>query len=74
MRNFRDIIDAWPSRSAFADDIGSSQQAVTNMVARDSIPSRYWVAIVHQAEARGITGVTFDLLAKIAAGSTEAAA
>ena len=62
MLNVRDIFDHWPSRAALADDIGVTPQAITNMIARNSIPSRYWQRIIAAAARRSISGVTFESL------------
>lgn len=63
MNTFQQIIDLWPSRVAFADDIGVSPQAVTNMVTRDSVPARYWIKMVGAADRRCIAGINLTTLA-----------
>ncbi|NVM42807.1 hypothetical protein HWX16_22150 [Ochrobactrum intermedium] len=67
MNAFLTIIDLWPTRSALAEDIGRSPQAVTNMIARGNIPSCYWKRMVLRAAERGIAGVTYERLAEAAA-------
>ena len=66
MNSFRDIIAAWPTRSAFALDIGSTPQGVTNMLARDNIPARYWATIVDAANKWQIGEISLELLASLA--------
>lgn len=73
MTNFQNIIDLWPSRIAFAEDIGVSPQAVTNMVTRDSVPARYWIKMVNSADRRCIGGINLATLA-IAASKSESSA
>lgn len=66
MRTFKDIIKLWPSKAAFAADIGTSPQAVTNMIGRKSVPARYWTLATAAAARRGITGATLDAFAEAA--------
>ena len=69
MKNFRDIIDLWPSRTDFANDIGVSVQSATNMRTRNSIPAKYWVMLCDRAKVRDLHGVTPALLAALASES-----
>lgn len=62
MLSFSDMIRRWPSRTAFAADIGLSIQSATNMVKRNSVSSKYWAQMVLGAQERGIEGVTFAAL------------
>jgi hypothetical protein len=43
---FRDVIDAWPSRRDFADDIGVTLARVHKMHEKDAIRGVYFAAIV----------------------------
>lgn len=47
---FRDVIDAWPSRIAFANAIGASKSAVDKMYENDSIRGVYFYDIVRAAK------------------------
>lgn len=60
------IIKAFGGPSALARLLAVSPQAVTNMRARNSIPSEYWARLVQAAATREIEGITFEALAKIA--------
>ena len=51
-RTFRDVIDAWPSRKDFADDIGASLAAVNKMHEKDSIRGKYFAAICAASRLR----------------------
>jgi hypothetical protein len=66
MVTFAEIMDLWPSRKAFAEDIGAKQAAVTNMAARNSVPAKYWYAIIEAANRRCIPGVNLATLAAAA--------
>lgn len=61
------IIDAFGGPTAFAAVIGSTQQNVTNMKARGTIPATFFRAIVDAAARRDIQGITLDVLADLAA-------
>jgi hypothetical protein len=58
----RDVIDRWPSLRCFAGDIGVPYGTAKQMRRRNSIPDEYRAAVVEKAIARGIDGVTFELL------------
>lgn len=68
-----DLISGWPSISVFAEDIGAPYQTAKAMRRRGSIPSRYWLRVVEAAAARGISGVSLEALAELAAKPLEAA-
>ena len=68
-----DLINLWPTVVSFAADIGVSYEAAKGMRRRGSVPSGYWRAMVRSAEARGIHGITYEVLANIAALTKEAA-
>lgn len=67
METFAAVIDAWPSPAEFAADVGVPLNNARVWKHRDSIPARYWPQVVAGAEARGLVGITLDLLAKLAA-------
>lgn len=67
MDTYADIIGLWPSAEALGDDIGESGVTVRAWRNRNSIPAYRWLDIVEAADARGIAGITLDVLASIAA-------
>ncbi|UPT93926.1 hypothetical protein J4G48_0031955 [Bradyrhizobium barranii subsp. apii] len=67
----RSIIDAWPTLSDFAADAGATYGAAKAMRRRDRIVHEYVSNIVKGAQARGIVGVTADLIADLAAKEIE---
>ena len=66
MKSVHEIIRKLGGSTAVAAAIGTTQQNVTNMKARGSIPAEYWQVLVSAARQRGVDEVTFELLAKIA--------
>ena len=71
MTSFQDIIALWGTPGALADDLKEPSRRVWAWKERDSIPARYWTAVVSAAEKRGFDGVTADVLAEIAAASSD---
>lgn len=65
------IIDKFGGTNSFALAIGTSQQNVTNMKARGSIPQGFWKATVKAAQQRGVDGVSLEILAELAARRRE---
>lgn len=59
-----EIINRWPSLSAFAEDLSVSYGTAKAMRRRGGIPDRYWLTAVEAAERRGLDGVTLDGLAR----------
>ena len=66
MESYRDIIDAWPSRRALAEDLGVDYETVKKWRQRDSIPAAHWPALVKAARRRKVR-VTLTLLVDLAA-------
>lgn len=66
MDRFRDVIDLWPSRVAFASDVCISPIAASAWWQRDSIPADRWNAVVAAAQRRGSVDVTHKLLSDLA--------
>lgn len=66
---FRDIIDAWPSRREFADDIGVTLARVHKMHEKDAIRGVYFAAIVERSRHRHCeaVAVSADDLCRLAA-------
>lgn len=73
--NHADIINLWPSLSAFADDLGFKYGTAKKMRRRQRIAPVHWPSVAEAAAQRGIENVTFELLANTyaAAAATEAA-
>lgn len=69
-----EIINKWPSLSAFADDLGLQYGTAKAMRRRGSIPPENWLTTVNKAAEREIDGVTFDALAIAVAKHPETAA
>lgn len=69
MKTFREVIDLWPSISAFAADIGVSYVTAQVMRHRNSIAAKHWRSVVESAEERGLD-VTYELLASLKAGGS----
>ncbi len=61
----RDIINAWPTLSDFAADIGVTYGAAKAMRRRSRIGIEYVDAVVSAAQARGLTGISADLIARL---------
>lgn len=68
-----DLINEWPSLTAFAEDIGVPYVTAKAMRRRGSIPSGYWMRAVECAKERSIEGVTLERLAELAAKALIAA-
>lgn len=73
---FTDIIGLWPTAADFGRAIGVSDVHARAMKRRNSIPSKYWSALVDEARQRGFNHVTHEALAEIdaaqdGAGSNE---
>jgi hypothetical protein len=66
MTSFRDIIDLWPSVSAFAVAIGVRYGTAQQMRNRNSIDGAYWQRLVDAAQKQGFRHVDLELLAKAA--------
>ena len=62
--DFRGIISAWPGGDVgFANAVGTTANNAKTMRQRNSIPPRYWPAIVqHAGEAEGFSGITLPFL------------
>jgi hypothetical protein len=51
-QTFRDVIDAWPTRREFADDIGVSVAVVHKMHENDAVRGVYFASIVLSSRRR----------------------
>ncbi len=65
--SFAAVIAAWPSRRDFETDLGLRGGLAAVWKHRASIPARSWADVVEAAKARGISGVSYGLLARLAA-------
>lgn len=52
-KTFREIIDLWPTQSAFSRVIGVNRQNVSEWHRRNKIPDRYWRATLEAMRAYG---------------------
>jgi hypothetical protein len=76
-----DLIALWPSVAAFGEDAGSGlldpkpvrANHVHTIKARKKLPSEYWPGIIAGAKARGIRGITAELLLEIQTHMAETA-
>ena len=68
-----DLIDLWPSLSAFADDLGVAYGTAKAMRRRGSILPEYWLRVVDAAAENKISGVSLEVLAIAVARDREAA-
>lgn len=73
METFKDIIGAWPSLEAMAEDAGTTVGAIKQWRNRDNIPGDYWLALEVGAAKRSIPGVTTRTLAGLALARRPAA-
>jgi len=62
MRSFSEVLARWDSRQAVAQDCGVTYGVVKQWERRGSVPARYWAALLKGAEARGIKGLSLELL------------
>ncbi len=68
--SFAAVIAAWPDNGALAADLahhGVNAGRVAVWKHRSNIPPEYWPDLVRAAAARGLTGVTLERLAGLAA-------
>lgn len=65
MRNFKEVIDLWPSTAELASDVGKEADAVRKWKERGSIPSDVWADLVAAAVKRNYP-VDVQLLASLA--------
>lgn len=69
MTDWKSIIVACGGTGAVADALGQSDSTVSSWqaAARRGIPAAHWSAIVALAAERGVSGVTLEALADLAA-------
>jgi len=66
IQSHKDIIDLWPSQSAFRNEIKIDYSKANKWYNRNSIPAPYWVRVVNAADCHGFP-VTYQLLAELIA-------
>jgi hypothetical protein len=71
VERFASIIDAFGGAGALAQILGLRDSHVRTMRARNSIPVEYWPALITAAADRGVPGVTFETMARLAAAKRE---
>jgi hypothetical protein len=65
-QSFREIMELWPTVSAFASDVGVPMPTAAKWRQRDSVPAPFWASILATKPAKK-SGVTADLLVNLAA-------
>lgn len=71
METFPQVIDAFGGAPGFAAAIGIPESHARTMKARASIPADRWSRVIEAATERNLDGITFELLARIAAHRRE---
>ena len=60
-----DLFDRLGGLKRLPDLLGVSQQAVSNMKSRNTIPPKHWLTLVKAAQEAGLEGVTFEALSEL---------
>ena len=63
--DFREMIARWPSRSALASELGVEHWLVEAWHRKNSIPPRWFDAVVRAAIKRDIEGVSTEVLLRL---------
>jgi len=58
------LIDFWPTIAEFAAEVGCGYEAARQMRRRESIAPEHWTKVISVSEAREISGVTYEWLAR----------
>lgn len=66
MKTCSEVIERFGGAAKMATAIDEPANTIRQWAARDSIPARCWQSIVIAAEKQGLSGVTFEVLAKLA--------
>jgi hypothetical protein len=61
------IIDEWPSMAVMSEQTGAPHAVILKWRQRNSIPSKWWRAVIAGAERAGIQSVTYQRLSDAAA-------
>src|SRR5262249_25961702 len=62
MRTFKDLIAAWETKRAFAQEVGVTYAAAKKMSERNNIRHEHWHGVMAAARARGIQLTADDLM------------
>jgi hypothetical protein len=68
------LIDAWPTITEFAAEVGCGYEAARQMRRRESIAPEHWERVIDAAGKRGIEGVSYEWLARQRAANPASAA
>lgn len=71
--HFEDIINLWPTCADFGRDIGAKDVTARAMRRRNTIPGKYWNAVVDAARNRNFHNISLEVLSNIASGNTKPA-
>ena len=63
-----ELIMAFGGAEPFAEALGIKEDAVRQMLCRNSIATKFWPRIIARAPACGVSGVTYDLLFSLERG------
>jgi hypothetical protein len=63
LRTFRDLIKLWPSRVAFAREVGLGYEAAAAMYGRGFIHPHHWPRLLDAARRRGFEVTADNLVA-----------
>lgn len=71
MNRVSDLIDRLGGNASVARDLGLKPSAVSEMKRRNSIPPKYWAALIEIGRSRGVEGVSADRLVAIHSAQSE---
>lgn len=60
-----EIIESWPTITAFANDLGCGYEAARKMRSRNSVAPEHWGKLVALCKTNKINGVTLEWLASM---------
>lgn len=66
MKDFRALIDMWPSLGDFATDVNLAYVTAKQMRRRNSIAPGHWPKVVAAAKRRRIDGISIEKLGTLA--------
>lgn len=69
----KNLIGAWGSRRALAEEIGATVAQVHKWADSGRIPSRWQASVIEAAQSRGMSHVTADWMVRVHAQPREAA-
>jgi hypothetical protein len=72
MNTFDDLFQKLGGPAQVGRVIGVTTEHTTSMKRRGSIPARYWPALISRCAANRVSGVTYKVLARLAAGRRSA--